>query len=153
MTVFLCWEEQSRSNHVFFVSFQGAYQAFVSYLRNNKMWKVKGIPDDQLKIASLGKARLDKGFPSAQKIISYGVPRGLATTLAPFQRGGVDFVMERNGRALIADGRSRLGNANHLYILYLEKCLACLRTKLNQTLHEVCVEKNHFKEQSIFMRM
>ena len=68
------------------------------------MCEVKGIPEDQLKIASLGKARLEKGFPSAQKICSYGVPKGLAKALAPFQRGGVEFVFEKEGRALIADG-------------------------------------------------
>lgn len=68
------------------------------------MTRVAGIPENQLKIASLGKARLERGFPSVGKIMSKGVPRGLATTLAPFQRGGVDFVAERHGRALIADG-------------------------------------------------
>jgi hypothetical protein len=68
------------------------------------MCKVEGIPEDQLKIASLGKARLEKGFPSAKKLIKYGVPKGLATALAPFQRGGVEFVVEKHGRALLADG-------------------------------------------------
>ena len=68
------------------------------------MCRVTGIPEDQLKIASLGKARLEKGFPSTKKIISLGVPKGLASALAPFQRGGVDFVVEKKGRALIADG-------------------------------------------------
>jgi hypothetical protein len=70
------------------------------------MIRVVGIPENQLKIASLGKARLERGFPSTQKIMSKGVPKGLAKALAPFQRGGVDFVAERGGRALIADGKS-----------------------------------------------
>ncbi|MGK3741315.1 MAG: hypothetical protein ACI8RD_008087 [Bacillariaceae sp.] len=70
------------------------------------MCKVRGIPEEQLKIASLGKARIEKGFPSANKIVSLGVPKGLATALAPFQRGGVDFVVEKEGRALLADGTS-----------------------------------------------
>ena len=69
------------------------------------MVRVEGIPENQLKIASLGKARLEKGYPSVKKLLSYGIPKGLATTLAPFQRGGVDFVVEKGGRALIADGR------------------------------------------------
>lgn len=64
---------------------------------------MKGIPLDQLKIASLGKARLEKGYPSVKRLINIGVPKGLATALAPFQRGGVDFVVEKKGRALIAD--------------------------------------------------
>lgn len=68
------------------------------------MCQVIGIPVNQLKIASLGKARLEKGFPTLKKLVAEGVPRGLATALAPFQRGGVDFVIEKEGRALIADG-------------------------------------------------
>lgn len=71
------------------------------------MCQVTGIPQDQLKIASLGKARLEKGYPSIKRLISFGVPRGLATALAPFQRGGVDFVVEKDGRALLADGKNR----------------------------------------------
>jgi hypothetical protein len=67
------------------------------------MIRVTGIPENQLKIASLGKARLERGFPSKRNIISKGVPRGLAKALAPFQRGGVDFIAEKEGRALIAD--------------------------------------------------
>jgi hypothetical protein len=71
------------------------------------MCQVTGIPQDQLKIASLGKARLEKGYPSVKKLITLGVPRGLATALAPFQRGGVDFVVEKGGRALLGDGKNR----------------------------------------------
>jgi hypothetical protein len=83
----------------------GAYQAFTAYLKTDPLCEVYGIPDHQLKIASLGRARLEKGYPSSEKLISLGVPKGLAKALAPFQRGGVDFVIERDGRALIADGK------------------------------------------------
>ena len=69
------------------------------------MVSVVGIPENQLKIASLGKARLERGFPSARKLVSKGVPIGLATALAPFQRGGVDFIHEKEGRALLAHGK------------------------------------------------
>eukprot|EP00980_Cylindrotheca_fusiformis_P031575 scaffold26576_cov201-Cylindrotheca_fusiformis.AAC.2 len=81
----------------------GAYRSFFSYLNSDPMVRVVGIPETQLKIASLGKARLERGYPSTRKIISKGVPKGLAKALAPFQRGGVDFVAEKDGRALIAD--------------------------------------------------
>ena len=64
---------------------------------------LEGISEAQLNIASLGKARLEKEFPSARKLVKLGVPKKLADTLAPFQRGGVDFVIEKEGRALIAD--------------------------------------------------
>jgi hypothetical protein len=90
---------------------QGAYRSFFSYLNSDSMCRVVGIPENQLKIASLGKARLEKGYPSVNKIISDGVPRGLATALAPFQRGGVDFVVEKEGRALIADGKSTVDSS------------------------------------------
>ncbi len=85
-----------------------------------------GIPQDQLKIASLGKARLEKGYPSTKKLISLGVPRGLATALAPFQRGGVDFVVEKRGRALIADGKIA---SHELVVMVLSvELLECLLT-------------------------
>lgn len=90
-----------------FLSFrQGAYESFFAYLNNDPMCQVVGIPLDQLKIASLGRAHLEKGYPSAKKLIAAGVPRGLAMALAPFQRGGVDFVVEKGGRALVADGKN-----------------------------------------------
>jgi SWI/SNF-related matrix-associated actin-dependent regulator 1 of chromatin subfamily A len=82
----------------------GAYHAFVGFLRNDPLVvHIEGISEAQLKIASLGKARLEKEFPSARKLVKFGVPKKLADTLAPFQRGGVDFVIEKEGRALIAD--------------------------------------------------
>lgn len=81
----------------------GAYHAFFAYLRSDPMTVVDGIPEAQLKIASLGRARLEKDYPAPEKLISLGVPPRLARALAPFQRGGVDFVLEKEGRALIAD--------------------------------------------------
>lgn len=81
----------------------GAYHAFYGFLKAEPMCKVDGIPEEQLKIASLGKARLEKDYPSSRKLMKLGVPTQLAKALAPFQRGGVDFVIEKEGRALIAD--------------------------------------------------
>jgi len=81
----------------------GAYHTFHTFLRSDILNVVEGIPEDQLKIASLGRARLDKSYPTPEKLISCGVPLGLSNALAPYQRGGVDFVLERKGRALIAD--------------------------------------------------
>lgn len=79
----------------------GAYQSFYSWLSSKH--KVEGIPPQQLKIASLGKQRRDREYPSSEKLIKLGVPRGLAWALAPYQRGGVDFVIERGGKALIGE--------------------------------------------------
>lgn len=82
----------------------GAYHALYGFLHNDPLVvHLDGISETQLKIASLGKARLEKEFPSSRKLVKYGVPKKLADTLAPFQRGGVDFVIEKEGRALIAD--------------------------------------------------
>jgi SNF2 family DNA or RNA helicase len=81
----------------------GAYQEFYSYLTSLPRTTVQGIPQAHLNIAMLGRQRLEKGYPSVRRLIHIGVPIRLANTLAPFQRGGVDFVYERHGRALIAD--------------------------------------------------
>ena len=80
-----------------------AYRSFVVYLQSDPMVVVEKIPQIQLKIASIGKAVSEREYPSIEEIIELGVPRGLAHSLAPYQRGGVDFVLQKNGRALIAD--------------------------------------------------
>ncbi len=79
------------------------YHVFLTYLNHEENTYVHPIPPDQIKIASLGKAAAERGYPSPNELMKNGVPEGLATALAPYQRGGVDFVMQRNGRALIAD--------------------------------------------------
>ncbi|GKZ00892.1 hypothetical protein MPSEU_001040800 [Mayamaea pseudoterrestris] len=81
----------------------GAYQPFYAYLCSLSNTRVEGISFRQLQIASLEKARQEKGYPTPEELIEKGVPSGLASALAPFQRGGVDFVLEKEGRALIAD--------------------------------------------------
>jgi hypothetical protein len=86
----------------------GAYQAFYTFLTAMPRTVVQGIPEAHLNIAMLGRQRLEKGFPSVEKLIHMGVPKRMANTLAPFQRGGVDFVHERKGRALIADEMGKL---------------------------------------------
>ena len=80
-----------------------AYHPFVGFLRSDPNTYIDGIPQHQLQIASLEKARQEKGFPTVEEVIDMGVPTKLARALAPFQRGGVDFVCEKEGRALIAD--------------------------------------------------
>jgi len=80
----------------------GAYQAFVSFLVQDPRCRVEGIPADQLRIASLERARQEKGYPSAEKLTELGVPKRLAASLAPFQRGGVDFVTQKGGRLVWA---------------------------------------------------
>jgi len=79
------------------------YYAFYSFLSREPNVKIEPISDNQLKIASLGRAAAVRGYPSPEELMESGVPRGIAMRLAPYQRGGVDFVIQRNGRALIAD--------------------------------------------------
>jgi hypothetical protein len=79
------------------------YQDVYTYLSSQQRCRVTGIAPTQLQIAALERERQEKGFPDVPTIISYGVPPLIAATLAPFQRGGVDFVHEKGGRALIAD--------------------------------------------------
>ena len=79
--------------------------AFASFLQSDPLTSVEGIPQHQLQVASMERARQAQGYPSAQQLEEKGVPSRLAIALAPFQRGGVDFVSGKNGRALIADGK------------------------------------------------
>jgi hypothetical protein len=86
-----------------------AYQAFYAWLSSAPLTRVDGIPPHQLQIASLERARQEKGYPTADDLVGQrGVPRGVAAALAPFQRGGVDFVIDKGGRALIADGERNI---------------------------------------------
>jgi hypothetical protein len=86
----------------------GAYQAFFTWLTSDPYTRVDGIPPHQLQIASLERARQEKGYPSEETLIQKGVPPMIAKALAPFQRGGVDFVIEKGGRSLIADGKQSM---------------------------------------------
>lgn len=79
------------------------YQVFYRYLCNQSYTEVEGIPPVQLNIASIGRAAAERGYPSPEDLIGKGVPPSLAFSLAPYQRGGVDFVLQRGGKALIAD--------------------------------------------------
>ena len=82
----------------------GAYHSFLTFLKSDPLTIVEGVPQNQLQIASLERARQEKGYPTAEELMEQGLPCGLAKALAPFQRGGVDFVLNKGGRALIADG-------------------------------------------------
>lgn len=97
----------------------GAYQNFFTYLRSLPNTLVYGIPASHLNIAMLAQQRKEKGYPSINKLIHIGVPEKIARTLAPFQRGGVEFVYERKGRALVADemGKNSLNNG-HVRFLF-----------------------------------
>ncbi len=83
----------------------GAYQALLTYLTSDPMNIVDGIPTEQLKAATLGRERMDrKDVPSVKALIKKGVFPSVAAALAPYQRVGVDFVLEKDGRCLLADG-------------------------------------------------
>ena len=94
-----------------------AYQELAGYLMSIPHTRIIGIPANQLQIASLERTRQERGYPNAETLVEYGIPLGLAKALAPFQRGGVDFVHEKKGRALIADGTYR----HHCMYIYVWK--------------------------------
>jgi len=79
------------------------YNQFLGYLFRQSRTAVDEIPRAQLNIASMGRAVKERGHPSPEELIDRGIPIGLANALAPYQRGGVDFVLQRDGKALIAD--------------------------------------------------
>jgi hypothetical protein len=65
----------------------GAYHAFYAYLVSDPNTRVDGIPPHQLQIASLERARQEKGYPSMEAIADRGVPPRLAKALAPSSEG------------------------------------------------------------------
>ncbi|GAX25243.1 SWI/SNF-related matrix-associated actin-dependent regulator of chromatin subfamily A-like protein 1 [Fistulifera solaris] len=77
--------------------------AFASFLQSDPLTSIEGIPQHQLHVASVERARQAQGYPSAEQLQEKGLPLRLAKALAPFQRGGVDFVLSKDGRAMIAD--------------------------------------------------
>lgn len=80
----------------------GAYQALFTYL--TREGHVEGIPPEQLKAATLGRERADKKeYPSVKSLLDSGVSPVIAKALAPYQRGGVEFMIEKEGKALLAD--------------------------------------------------
>lgn len=80
----------------------GAYQALFTYL--TREGHVEGIPPEQLKAATLGRERADKKeYPSVKSLLDSGVSPVIAKALAPYQRGGVEFIIEKEGKALLAD--------------------------------------------------
>ena len=81
----------------------GAYQPLLTYLSSVTNTIVEGIPSEQLRAATLGRERFQKGYPSAEDLVKRGVAESVARALAPYQRGGVDFILEKEGRALLAD--------------------------------------------------
>lgn len=93
--------------------------AFASFLQSNPLTTVEGIPQHQLQVASIERARQAQGYPSSEQLEERGVPPRLAMALAPFQRGGVDFVRNKDGRALIADGKLHLSHRNPIKMMVL----------------------------------
>ena len=81
----------------------GAYHPLMTYLTSLSNIDVEGIPAEQLRAATLGRERFQKGYPSAEELVKRGVGKQVAHALAPYQRGGVDFILERKGKALLAD--------------------------------------------------
>lgn len=80
----------------------GAYQALFTYL--TREGSVEGIPPEQLRVATLGRERADKKeYPSVKHLLGSGVSPVVAKALAPYQRGGVEFIIEKEGKALLAD--------------------------------------------------
>lgn len=64
---------------------------------------VDGIPEEHLNAAYLHLRHLEEGYPEAKTLVEKGIPPHVASTLTGYQRGGVNFCLSKNGRALIAD--------------------------------------------------
>jgi len=80
------------------------YQQVATYLQQRSHTTLQGISRDQLQMASIARTRqMETDSVTVHDLVHWGLPQRLATTLAPFQRTGVAFVRQRDGRALIAD--------------------------------------------------
>ena len=81
----------------------GAYQSLMTLLSSDRKNWVEGIPVEQLRAATLGRERTEKKFPTVRMLIRREVSPVVASALAPYQRGGVDFILDKEGRVLLAD--------------------------------------------------
>ncbi len=86
----------------------GAYYSLMTYLTTSSScslnYVVEGIPSEQLRVATLGRERMDKkSYVDASELISRNVVPTVCAALAPYQRGGVEFMLDREGCALLAD--------------------------------------------------
>lgn len=81
----------------------GAYHPLMTLLTSESKNWVEGIPIEQLRAATLGRERTEKKFPTVRMLIRREVSPVVASALAPYQRGGVDFILDKEGRVLLAD--------------------------------------------------
>lgn len=81
----------------------GCYDSIHSFFDERDDCVVEGIPEQHLRAANLHLQHLERGYPDPQELVEKGIPESLALTLTGYQRGGVNFVLSKNGRALIAD--------------------------------------------------
>ena len=90
----------------------GAYHPLMTYLTSTNCHGIggggrdviEGIPAEQLRMASIGRERMDKrAYATIEELLDRNVHPAIARALAPYQRSGVEFILERDGRALLAD--------------------------------------------------
>jgi len=82
----------------------GAYHTLMSYLTSDGQNVVEGIPSEQLRAATLGRERMDKkSYATVTELLSRKVSPVVCSALAPYQRAGVEFILNNDGRALLAD--------------------------------------------------
>lgn len=76
----------------------------MTYLNSDPLNVVEGISPGQLRVATLARERMDsrRGYPGVESLLGRGVAGVVARALAPYQRAGVEFVLDRDGRALLA---------------------------------------------------
>ena len=89
----------------------GAYHPLMTYLTSplasadgrGSRNVVGGIPPEQLRMATLGRERMDKRVhATVDGMLSRNVAPCVARALAPYQRSGVEFILDRDGRALLS---------------------------------------------------
>ena len=76
------------------------YQDILTFLADPEHLIVDGIPEELLRATTVQNVDGGAGYPSVEHLIKNGISRHLVEKLTDYQRGGVDFVLSRNGRGI-----------------------------------------------------
>jgi hypothetical protein len=74
------------------------YQDIMTFLVDQEHLIVDGIPEEHLRATTVHNVDGGTGYPSVEQLIKHGISRQFVEKLTDYQRGGVDFVLSRNGR-------------------------------------------------------
>jgi hypothetical protein len=72
----------------------------LTFLADPEHLIVDGIPEELLRATTVQNVDGGAGYPSVEHLVKNGISRHAVEKLTDYQRGGVDFVLSRNGRGI-----------------------------------------------------